>query len=163
MARRSSATRAAFPDLRHDHARCVREGMAHAAAHCAARHARLTPLRRRVLEILWRRHEPLGAYAILAELEREGYGGAPPTVYRTLEFLLEQGLAHRIASRNAFVACARPGHAGSGLFLICGACGDAAELNDGEVERVIARSAAARGFAAEQHTVEITGLCPRCR
>lgn len=137
--------------------------MAHAIAHCAARRARLTPLRRRVLEILWCQHEPQGAYAILAVLGREGFGGAPPTVYRALEFLLDQGLAHRIASLNAFVACARPGHPGSGQFLICESCGTAAELNDGEVEQVIARSAASQGFAAEQHTVEISGRCPRCR
>ncbi|MDX1432333.1 MAG: Fur family transcriptional regulator [Gammaproteobacteria bacterium] len=137
--------------------------MAHAVAHCATRGARLTPLRRRVLEILWRRHAPAGAYAILGELEREGYGGAPPTVYRALDFLLAQGLAHRISSRNAFVACDRPGHPGCGQFLICAACGNAAELHDGEVEQAIARSAAAQGFAAERHTIEITGLCPRCR
>jgi Fur family zinc uptake transcriptional regulator len=147
----------------HDHASCVSAALVDATRVCAERGARLTPLRRRVLEIVWQNHKPLGAYEILAVLGDEGRSAAPPTVYRALEFLLEHGLVHRIASLNAFMGCARPGHAGSGQFLICRECGNAAELNDGGVDRAITRSAASQGFAAQQHTIEITGVCPECR
>ena len=146
----------------HDHVRCVADAMSDAARLCRARGARLTPLRARVLEIVWRSHKPLGAYDILAVLAAEGRSAAPPTVYRALEFLLEQGLAHRLASLNAFIGCSQPGHAGSGQFLICRSCGNAAELNDGGVERAITRSAASQGFAVHGHTVEISGVCPDC-
>jgi len=152
-----------FPRADHDHDRCVAAALDEAAAICAERRVRFTPLRRRVLEIVWQGHRPAGAYAILEQLGAEGRSSAPPTVYRALEFLLEQGLVHRIASLNAFVGCARPGHGGEGQFLICERCGEVAELNDPGVDRAIERSSEALGFRTGRHTVEITGTCPRCR
>ena len=152
-----------FPRPGHDHLRCVADALAEAARICRDRGVRLTPLRNRVLEIVWQSHKPLGAYDMLAVLAAEGRSAAPPTVYRALEFLLEQGLVHRLSSLNAFVGCSRPGHAGSGQFLICQSCGNAAELNDSGVERAITRSAASQGFDVERHTVEISGVCPDCR
>jgi len=152
-----------FPRRGHDHRRCVEEALAEARTRCAERGARLTQLRRRVLEIVWQSHRPLGAYAILEVLSGEGRRAAPPTVYRALEFLLENGLVHRIASLNAYVGCRRPGHEAAGQFLICQRCGNAAELNDNGVERAIGRSAASTGFEVKRHTVEIAGLCPECR
>ena len=131
--------------------------------HPASRGARLTPLRTRVLEIVWQNNKPLGAYDILAALATEGRSFTPPTVYRALEFLLEQGLVHRLSSLNAFVGCSRPGHAGSGQFLICRTCGNAAELNDSGVERAITRRVASQGFAVHGHTVEISAVRPDCR
>lgn len=153
----------AFPRRDHDHLRCVADAMSDAVSLCRARGVRLTPLRSRVLEIVWQEHKPMGAYDILAVLAAEGRSAAPPTVYRALEFLQGQGLVHRIASLNAFVGCSRPGHPGSGQFLICRSCGNAAELNDGGVERAITRSAASQGFSVHAHTVEISGVCPDCR
>ena len=135
-----------FPNRNHDHGRCIATALADASALCEARGARLTPLRRRVLEIVWQSHRPRGAYAILQVLSEDGRNPAPPTVYRALEFLQDQGLAHRIASLNAYVGCSRPGHAGCGQFLICEQCGNAAELADSGVERAISRSAASSGF-----------------
>jgi Fur family zinc uptake transcriptional regulator len=155
--------RGVFPRRGHDHVRCVDDALAEAARLCRSRGARLTPLRTRVLEIVWQSHKPLGAYDMLAVLAAEGRSAAPPTVYRALEFLVEQGLVHRLSSLNAFVGCSRPGHTGSGQFLICQSCGNAAELNDGGVERAITRSAASQGFDVDRHTVEISGVCPDCR
>ena len=89
----------------HDHRRCVANALDDAEAVCAERGARLTPVRRRVLEIIWQSHRPLGAYAILEVLSGEGHSPAPPTVYRALEFLLTHGLVHRLSSLNAFIGC----------------------------------------------------------
>ena len=151
-----------LPD-RHDHGDCVEAALEEAIAVCGDPGVRLTPVRRRVLEIIWQGHRPLGAYAILEVLSGEGHSSAPPTVYRALEFLLTQGLVHRLSSLNAFVGCSRPGHPGAGQFLLCTACGTAAELNDPDIERAIEHGAAAEGFVCRDHTVEISGLCPRCR
>lgn len=156
----------AFPGFQargHDHEHCIETALGYAHRVCAHNSARLTPLRRRVLEIVWQSHNPLGAYAILETLSEEGHSPAPPTVYRSLEFLLEQGLVHRIASLNAFIGCVSPGHPGAGQFLICSGCGTAAELDDPEVERAIAGSADRLGFEAAHHTIEVTGLCPSCQ
>ena len=152
-----------FLSNEHDHRHCVAAALEEAGSLCRERGARLTPVRRRVLEIVWQSHRPLGAYAILEVLSREGHSPAPPTVYRALEFLLTQGLVHRLSSLNAFIGCSRPGHPGAGQFLLCTGCGTAAELNDATIERAIERSAEAEGFTSHEHTVEITGICPHCR
>ena len=98
----------------HDHGHCLANALQYATAVCTERGARLTPVRQRVLEIIWQSHRPLGAYAILEVLSAEGHSPAPPTVYRALEFLLTHGLVHRLSSLNAFVGCTRPGHPGAG-------------------------------------------------
>ena len=152
-----------FLSEEHDHHSCVASALDDARAVCSTRGARLTPVRQRVLEIIWQSHRPLGAYAILEVLSHEGHSPAPPTVYRALEFLLTHGLVHRLSSLNAFIGCSRPGHSGAGQFLLCTACGTAAELNDNAIERAIEHSAAAEGFTSQEHTVEISGLCPHCR
>ena len=126
-----------FPSHEHDHRHCVASALDDAKAVCSERGARLTPVRQRVLEIIWQSHRPLGAYAILDVLSGEGHSPAPPTVYRALEFLLMHGLVHRLSSLNAFIGCARPGHPGAGQFLLCTNCGAAAELNDAAVERAM--------------------------
>jgi Fur family transcriptional regulator, zinc uptake regulator len=116
-----------------------------------------------VLEILWQSHRPLGAYAVLEILSRDGRAAAPPTVYRALEFLLDQGLVHRIASLNAFVGCVRPGHPAAGQFLICEVCGSAAEVNDPRLMEALERTADAEGFAPAHPTIEVKGRCPACQ
>jgi Fur family zinc uptake transcriptional regulator len=92
----------------HQHEHCVHDALAAAEVLCAKRGVRLTAIRKRVLELVWASHQPLGAYAILDKLTNEGHKPAPPTVYRALEFLLEHGLIHRIASLNAFLGCIHP-------------------------------------------------------
>ncbi len=189
---------ASFAGPRHDHRACVKAALDTAARLCAERGARLTPLRRRVLELIWRghapaRHAPVRAYDLLARLsDRPGTAkergtaknkqaagerrpAAPPTVYRALEFLLTQGLIHRIESLNAYVGCMDPeGHLGDapgsapggalgGQFLICGDCGAAAEVHDPRVDAAVARRAEELGFAVHRKTIEIAGVCPPCQ
>ncbi|MEQ8192898.1 MAG: transcriptional repressor, partial [Rhodospirillales bacterium] len=114
----------------HDHAHCIDEALEAAEQVCLDAGVRLTPLRRRVLEMVWQSHEPVGAYDLLDRLREERRRAAPPTVYRALEFQLEQGLIHRIESLNAYVGCGSPQNRHGGQFLICRDCGSVAELND---------------------------------
>ena len=94
-----------FPAPDHDHGRCSADTLRHAEALCAKRGERLTPMRRQVLEVLAASHRPVGAYEIIDAVAARGPRPAPITVYRALDFLTAQGLAHRIESRNAFLAC----------------------------------------------------------
>jgi Fur family zinc uptake transcriptional regulator len=121
-------------------------------------------LRRRVLELVWTSHEPIGAYRLLELLDREAGGrrAAPPTVYRALDFLMEQGLVHRIESLNAFVGCDQPHLDHAGQFLICARCGASVELNDPGIARALSVCADRLGFRVERPTVEIKGICPNC-
>ena len=146
-----------------DHRRCIESALDGAASVCQSRGVRLTDLRRRVLELVWGGHRPLGAYELLETLRRERRGAAPPTVYRALDFLCEQGLVHRIESLNSFVGCASPGNSHICQFLICRGCGVAAEISDGRIEEAIGNSAAEAGFAVLRRTIEVEGLCLHCQ
>jgi Fur family zinc uptake transcriptional regulator len=153
---------AGFPPTGHDHAGCVSDALRRAEQVCERNGARLTGLRRRVLELVWESHRPVGAYDILKELARE-QRAAPPTVYRALDFLQGQGLVHRLASLNAYVGCANPAVPHAGQFLICGSCRESTEIMDENVTRTLRRAARVAGFEVRQQTVEITGTCDRCR
>ena len=147
----------------HDHEHCVEDALAAADKLCAEQGLRFTPLRRRVLELVWSSHKPVGAYALLDKLRSEDLGSAPPTVYRALDFLIEHGLIHRIERMNAFIGCSHPGEAHRGFFLICGDCGNAEELEAEELGDAITAGATKRGFTAREMTLEVTGVCADCR
>lgn len=145
---------------RHDHSRCVRSALAAADAACAQRSVQLTPIRRRVLEILLENHAAMGAYDVLARLDAEGLGSKPPVAYRALTFLIEQGFVHRIERLNAFIACAHPGAAHDPAFMICRGCGNVAEA---QADTAMDKTAAESGFHVEQTVIEAEGLCPACQ
>ncbi len=153
----------AFPPRNHDHRLCMNRALNKAAAICKKRGARLTDLRRRVFEIVWAGHKPQGAYHILEALRRRHGGAQPPTVYRALDFLLEQGLIHRLESLNSYVGCSVPEVIHAGQFLICGNCGLAAEINDKRIDEAVRDGAAEAGFAVAKRTIEVEGLCPFCQ
>ena len=148
----------------HDHARCEADAIADAEALCAARGLRLTPIRRRVLATLFSGHRPLGAYEIMDRLAEAGPRPAPITVYRALDFLLENGLVHRIASRNAFIACIH-NHAAtdSVVFLICERCGTVGEAPSAAIKAMLNAAAAEAGFTPRLPVIEVPGLCAHCR
>jgi Fur family zinc uptake transcriptional regulator len=147
----------------HDHRRCIKGALNEARRICLESNGRLTRQRKRALELVWQSHRPIGAYEILEQLRAEGFNGAPPTVYRALDFLLAHGLIHRIESLNAYTGCAIPGQRHTGQFLICSQCQRVAELDDPKVTRAISTTAARLGFVAANPVVEIRGLCQACR
>ncbi|MGB3146974.1 MAG: transcriptional repressor [Paracoccaceae bacterium] len=147
----------------HDHGHCCDRLIARAEALVASRGARLTPVRRRVLEILATDHRAFGAYEILEHLATSGFGNQPPVAYRALDFLVENGLAHRIDRLNAFMACAHPGRAHDPAFLICRTCNAVAEAPGPAIFAAISAAGEAAGFAVERMTAEAVGLCPACK
>ncbi len=137
--------------------------LAEALLECNRRGLRLTGLRQRVLDLLWQTGRPLGAYDMLPLLKSDRGGKlTPATVYRSLDFLVANGFAHRIESRNAFVPCAHPGHAHACLFLLCTDCGRAAEVESHGVEGLVEREAASRGFHVKRPVMEVEGTCNLC-
>jgi Fur family zinc uptake transcriptional regulator len=141
-----------------------------AEALCQTRGVQLTPLRRDVLRLVLEAEAPIGAYALLDQLKVSRAKAAPPTVYRALDFLLEQGLIHRLERLNAFMGCneALEGHDHDHAhdhphqFLICRGCGVTREISDHAVAEAISAAAAKAGFSAARATVEIEGLCGKC-
>ncbi len=146
----------------HDHDACCARTLDAVERMVAYSGLRLTPVRRRTLEILLEEHRALGAYEVLERLVRDGYGNQPPVAYRALEFLVENGLAHRIRQLNAFAACAMPQEAHDPVFLICSGCDLVAELPGTAASSGLRSSAMRAGFSIENMNVEMTGLCPSC-
>ena len=130
---------------------------------CAASTLQLTALRRLVIAIIARAPAPLGAYAIIEELARaQRKPVAPPTVYRTLDFLLAHGFLHRIESRNLYARCAHPGHPHDGMLLVCGNCGMTNEIDDPRLNMLLRKSAGVSGFLPDRQLVEVEGVCGPC-
>lgn len=152
-----------LPYRSHDHGACVQQALADAQRICRADNARLTPIRERVLELIWQSHKPLGAYDLLAVLASEGHSAAPPTVYRALDFLQQHGLVHRIASLNAFVGCVRADQRHTGFFLICRVCRNVLELSAPGITESVNKATQDEGFLPEETTLEISGVCPTCQ
>ena len=122
---------------------------------------RLTPPRRRVLELLFESGQPVKAYDLMAAYQ-PGAPAKPPTVYRALEFLERKGLAHRIASISAYVACTSGGRDHAAAFLICDCCGATSEVEPAAA-KAMAEQATKAGFALRAVTVEANGLCAACQ
>ncbi len=149
------------PDCRGQHAPAERVALAMSL--CSARGVRLTELRRQILELLWESGRPTGAYELIEALKlRDSRAVGPPTVYRTLEFLMSQRLVSKIESRNAYVPCAHPERRHDCLFFICSDCGASAELEDLRVERLLAEDAAVLGYRVTRRVVEVEGTCASC-
>lgn len=129
---------------------------------CAERGLRLTPLRAQVLGLIAAADKPVKAYDLLDAMKEENGSSAPPTVYRALDFLLEQGFIHRLASVNAFVGCHHPQQRHSVPFLICDRCHAAIELEDERITGLLEQQAKALGFSPRAQTLEVHGLCADC-
>ncbi|TCT11874.1 Fur family ferric uptake regulator [Tepidamorphus gemmatus] len=152
-----------FPAPNHDHSHCADRIVRTARAVCRRRGARLTSQREKVLELLAQGHRPMGAYELMDAMAGDGRRPAPITVYRALDFLVQQGLVHRIESRNAFIACtAGDARHSATVFLICRACGNVGEALAEGVGEALDSVAAANGFAPDLTVIEIDGLCRHC-
>jgi Fur family zinc uptake transcriptional regulator len=154
-----------FPKPDHDHDLCSATALRNAEALCEARDERLTPARRQVLEALLAEHKPVGAYELIDRLAATGSRPAPITVYRALDFLMEQGLVHRIESRNAFMACVGDHGTEEGLtvFLLCEKCGAVGEAPSKPVADALKQAARGANFMPHAHVIEIGGICANCR
>ncbi|MGB7316798.1 MAG: transcriptional repressor [Planktotalea sp.] len=146
----------------HDHAHCISGNLAQIEAQCKADGLQLTPVRKRVLEMLLAEHRAFGAYDILDRLRAEGLGSQPPVAYRALDFLVSHGFAHKIERLNAFVACAHPGEIHAPAFLICRKCDMVAEAQTQPARGALGSSAKLAGFQIERAVVEAEGVCGNC-
>lgn len=149
----------------HDHTACIKSALHNADLVCRRAGARLTPLRRQVLELVWQSHKPLGAYALMEMLQANSDRKrvAPPTVYRALDFLIEQRLIHKVHSLNAYLGCSNPRSNHSDALFICTQCGFTEEVPSHSIQQAINLSASQQRFTVQQKVLEIVGICGECR
>lgn len=136
--------------------------LAEADALAVGKGQRLTRIRRKVLQLLFESPGPAKAYDLLAKLDGEG-AAKPPTIYRALDFLQEAGLAHKIESLNAYVACGHTSHKHSAVFLICGNCGSAEELHAVDTTDALMKETKEAGFTLQNAVIEVRGICRECK
>jgi Fur family zinc uptake transcriptional regulator len=153
-----------FPPPRHDHSRCIKTALTRAESLCLQRGSRLTGLRKQVLACLWQSHQASGAYDILEKINKTAAKKlAPLSVYRALEFLVSEGLAHRIESLNAFVGCPHPQEGHALQFLVCTSCHLVIELEDSATDKALAKAATRHDFTRTRTVVEVVGQCRVCQ
>ncbi len=148
----------------HDtHTHSISTRLADAEAECVRRGTRWTPLRREVLQLILQAGKPIGAYDLLAQMSSNGRAPAPPTVYRSVDFLLEQGFIHRLTSINAFVPCCHPRGGHEAAFLICQRCHRVDEAESVDLKNALLHLAQQGGFVAQHSSIEVAGLCLECQ
>ncbi|MGY6276395.1 transcriptional repressor [Methylomonas sp. MgM2] len=147
----------------HDHNLCVEKAISTAERICSKRGVHLTPIRHKILELIWNSHKAIKAYDLLDQIRPINDAAKPSTVYRALDFLLEQGFIHRVESLNAFVGCRNSGIRHDQLLLICTACHNVEERHAPEVFSALANELESATFTPQRKTIEIHGLCKNCQ
>lgn len=140
----------------------VEDALAVAEHLCAERGRRFTPIRRKVLQLLLQHQRSLKAYELLHEIRAVHPNATPPTVYRALDFLLEEGLVHKVDSLNTFIACGDAAGAPHNLLVVCTGCGAVAEIHDDIVRNRLAKRIESAGFRLAGQEMEVKALCPGC-
>lgn len=146
----------------HDHRACVAKALDTAEHLCVERGVQLTPIRHKVLELIWESHKAVKAYELLDRIKPLQNAAKPATIYRALDFLIEQGLVHRVESLNAFVGCHCSGHQHELLLLICKRCNEVEERSAPEVMQALSQEFKQADFIAHSKAVEVHGICSQC-
>lgn len=146
----------------HNHQACIDRALQAAEQLCESRGLRLTPIRRTVLELIWQSHKSTKAYELLEQIRPYEFAAKPPTVYRALEFLLENGLIHRVESLNAFVGCVCSSIQHEQVLLICKRCQDVEERPALEVMQALLCEIEKAGFQVRHKAIEVHGICAGC-
>ncbi|MDP1745026.1 MAG: transcriptional repressor [Bacteroidota bacterium] len=151
-----------FLVLEHDHKKCVSDALSTAAQICAVRGVQLTPIRQQVLALIWQSHKAVKAYELLDRLKPQMDAAKPATIYRALDFLIEQGLIHRIESLNAFIGCCCSAHQHEQLLLICNNCQEVEERAAPTVMQALSQEIKQADFVVHSKAIEIHGICAKC-
>ena len=146
----------------HDHTACKKNALERAKRVCTENGARLTPVREKVLKLIWNSHKPIKAYDLLAALSDGDRIEKPPTVYRALQFLSDLGLVHKIQSMNAYVGCSVNHGRQDSQFFVCDQCQEVEELNEPKVNQQLSEVCERQGFVTGVVNVEIHGICAKC-
>lgn len=145
-----------------NHSECVSEAILKASLICQEQNIRFTDLRKDIFKIILQNHRPAKAYDVLNQLQKQNSSAKPSTVYRTLDFLLENGLIHKLHSSNSYAACSHPKRHNQCYFLICRDCGEVKECCDESLNLALKNITDRNKFKAKNITIEIDGLCDNC-
>jgi len=147
---------------KHNHSNCKSLALKKAEDICTQKGTKLTKVRKTVLELIWQNHQGRKAYDLLEELKKQDAGAKPPTIYRALDFLVQNGLIHKIESTNSFVGCSHAELGKNCQLFICNSCGNVSELVSDVIVQEIMQGAKKQKFKVSSYTTEAKGLCSAC-
>jgi Fur family zinc uptake transcriptional regulator len=150
-------------EVAHTHGVSQEAALTLAEEYCRERGEKLTPIRRKVLELLLNSGRATKAYSLLDEMRQIHPGSAPPTVYRALDFLLSAGLVHRIESINAFTVCHDLTQCQHGILVVCQQCGSVTELHQPKLRQALVAQIEDAGYRLASDEIELKGLCAACQ
>ncbi|UNU72698.1 transcriptional repressor [Moraxella nasovis] len=152
------------------HTHNVAERLLEAKLVCQNRGVRFTPLREEVYELILQAEKPIGAYELIDALQEkrrqenpDSKRIAPPTIYRSLDFLLEEGLIHQLSSISAYVPCCHPRSQHAAAFLICQECHSVEECSNLPVSGIMNFATNDASFVVNHAMIELKGICRDCQ
>ena len=145
-----------------DHTSCIEDALKNADLICRNKGLRFTPIRKIILEMIWASHNPIKAYDILDLLQKKFSTARPTTVYRSIDFLIENGFIHKLNGLSAYVGCSHPQAHKNCYFLICNDCGSIEECFDDNLTQIINTTSNTRKFEPDKITIEVQGKCQGC-
>ena len=146
----------------HSHSKCIKNALDKAEKICREKSIRLTPIRKKVLELIWQHHKPVKAYDLLNQLSSGDHIEKPPTVYRALDFLLENHFIHKIESCNGYIGCELDHTQMDSKFFVCDQCDEVKEVYEPKLDKSLQDVSKKQGFTPNQTKIEIHGTCARC-
>ncbi len=149
-------------DICDSHHECIDSAIRVAESICLERRLQFTPLRRSVFKLIWQSHSPLKAYDILDQLQKKDSSAKPITIYRTLDFLIENRMIHKIESQNTYFGCSHPRESHNCYFTICSKCNVVSEGCTNNFLTPIYDDLKKEKFLVKHITFEIHGVCKNC-
>jgi len=128
----------------------------------------LTNKRRKIFDIVIKSAKPISAYDIVSEFQ-ETYDEQIPvmSVYRILNFLIDNGLVHKLDSINQYIVCEHLDCEHEHLntqFLICNDCNSTEEIMiRDELHQQLTNDIDQTGFKLKELKFELHGICANCQ
>ena len=145
-----------------NHKKCIDDAMSKAEFICQDKGLRFTEIRKFILRLIWENHKPSKAYDLLDKISKMNYSAEPPTIYRALDFLMDNGFIHKINSLNAYIGCVHPLKHNQCYFIICKNCNHVEECCDESITNSIQKTLSVNRFSHKDITLEISGDCYDC-
>ena len=131
------------------------------SAQLRARGYRMTPQRLAILHVLRHQGTHLAPADVYRLANRDLPGLSEPTVYRTLEFLAQNGLVHSSQLVNGHLMYEIAGE--EHHHVICRVCGAEIEVEHALLETLYKKLETASGYRAIDSHVTFFGVCPKCQ
>lgn len=119
--------------------------------------------REQILNVFLNQEGHLSAEELVARIQREDHRVSRATVYRTLQWMVDAGIASKVDFGDGLARYERSYRHPRHYHLICNKCHRSFEFLSSDIEQFVDEVASSRGFSATQSVVQIHGVCEDCQ